>query len=230
MFTTEQIEYLFTFCKKHFVQYYDVQVELVDHLANAIEVEMKNDPSLTFEKAVEKVHAGFGVMGFAPLVSEKQKAAEKHSQRLFIKLFKQQFKWPQIFLFLLLTSIFYTLFSFKSIHPAFIFGSAVSLSYFIFFLNLFQLQSIAKKTHKKFLIINLSWAGLIFFIPLNGYNMYQFFFEGRLFNFTDEHFIAIYASIFLSLYLIASMVFRQTFIAIKNKLHEDYPEVFSLSK
>jgi len=35
--TESQIEQLFTFTQKHYVDWYDVQTELVDHLANGIE-------------------------------------------------------------------------------------------------------------------------------------------------------------------------------------------------
>ncbi|MEO7120213.1 MAG: hypothetical protein ABIY62_03915, partial [Ginsengibacter sp.] len=94
MLTSEQIEYLFTFCRKHSVYYYDVQVELVDHLANAVEEEMTNDPKISFEKALDKVHRSFGYSGFAPLVAEKQKYAAKQSRKLFWKSFRRQFGWP----------------------------------------------------------------------------------------------------------------------------------------
>ena len=40
MLTDEQIAALFAFCEKHLVRHYDLQVELVDHLANAIETKM----------------------------------------------------------------------------------------------------------------------------------------------------------------------------------------------
>ncbi len=86
MLNDKQISYLFTFCQRHFVQYYDVQVELVDHLANAVEEEIENDPKLSFEKTVNKVHRSFGVMGFAPLVAEKQKLAKKQSKKLFFEI------------------------------------------------------------------------------------------------------------------------------------------------
>jgi hypothetical protein len=43
----EQIEALFRFCEKKSVRYYDLQVELVDHLAERIEEEMKADHHCT---------------------------------------------------------------------------------------------------------------------------------------------------------------------------------------
>ena len=48
MLNKKEIESLFTFCKKHFVYYYDVQVDLVDHLANAVEAELLVDPKNYF--------------------------------------------------------------------------------------------------------------------------------------------------------------------------------------
>ena len=35
--TKEQIQQLYKFTRQHYVEYYDVQTELVDHLANDIE-------------------------------------------------------------------------------------------------------------------------------------------------------------------------------------------------
>jgi hypothetical protein len=50
------------------VPYYDLQVELADHLANAIEEQMSSNRNLSFQKALENVHQSFGISGFAPLV------------------------------------------------------------------------------------------------------------------------------------------------------------------
>jgi hypothetical protein len=230
MLTKEQIDYLFTFCRKHLVWYYDVQVELVDHLANAVEAEMKNNSPLSFEKAVEKVHEGFGIRGFAPLVAEKQKAAERHSHRLFLKLFREQFKWPKVLLFLLLGVVFYTLFSKEIFQPAIIFFAGIILAYTLFFISLFRLRFEVKKTSKKFLIVNFSWIGVIFFFPVYGINIYQIFFQGRLIQLVNEHSVFLFASIFLSIFIVAAIAFSQTFMAIGNKLHKDYPEVFSISQ
>ncbi|MFZ1455121.1 MAG: hypothetical protein WAT46_03705 [Saprospiraceae bacterium] len=43
--TMEQIETLFSFVKSKYVRYIDVQYELVDHLASAIEDEMQRIPN-----------------------------------------------------------------------------------------------------------------------------------------------------------------------------------------
>lgn len=103
MLNNEQIDQLYLFCEKKRVQYYDVQVELVDHLANAIEDKMKEDPTICFEKALDQVYTEFGIFGFAKIIQEKEVAAYKKQRTLFYKLLKERFKWPKILLFLLLT-------------------------------------------------------------------------------------------------------------------------------
>jgi hypothetical protein len=96
MLNSQQIDQLFGFCKKHYVHYYDVQVELVDHLANAVEEAMRQDESLSFEEALEKVYAGFGYAGFAHVVDAHIKSALKKNSDLRWKLFWSYFTWPKI--------------------------------------------------------------------------------------------------------------------------------------
>lgn len=74
MLTQEQIDTLFTFCNKKYVRYYDVQVELIDHLATAIEEKMKTSPGLSFEDALQATYKSFGIFGFAKVVQEKTEA------------------------------------------------------------------------------------------------------------------------------------------------------------
>jgi hypothetical protein len=48
--TAEQIDHVFTFTRQHYVEWYDLQSELVDHLANAIETQWQENPKLSFNK------------------------------------------------------------------------------------------------------------------------------------------------------------------------------------
>ena len=50
--TKAEINQLFDFTQKHYVEFYDVQVELVDHLANAIEAQWSENPEISFEEAL----------------------------------------------------------------------------------------------------------------------------------------------------------------------------------
>ncbi len=96
MLTKEQIDTLYHFCRKHYVNHYDVQVELVDHLANAIEARMAEDKQLSFELALEKVYTGFGRMGFSQLVKSRSDALSAKFRKQRFSFFLSYFTWPKI--------------------------------------------------------------------------------------------------------------------------------------
>lgn len=227
MLTNNQIEYLFAFCRQHFVQYYEVQIELVDHLANAVEIEMQNDSKLTFEKAVERVHRSFGIMGFAPLVAEKQKMAEKQSRKLILKLFKAQFKWPKVVIFFLLTGIFFTLLFTEPLVAKWILLVTVIISWISYLTHLRRLTKMIAGSGKKFLILNVSSFSSLIFVPayLVGYS--HFFEKTGLLSYTTNNMLFI--SILLSFYIVVVIAAFQALSTVRQTLINDYPEVFSLA-
>ncbi len=228
MLTKEQIQYLFAFCRQHYVQYYEVQIELVDHLANAVEIEMKHDAKISFEKAIEKIHRSFGVMGFAPLVAEKQKMAEKQSHKLFWKLFATHFKWPKILTFFLLIAIFFTLISAEPIVAKLILGCISVVCGILYILNLRKLSRMAANSGKKFLILNASSFGSFILLPAYFVCYSRFFEELGLLSYTYNNIICI--SIFFSSCIVLILTTFQTLSSIKQMLSNNYPEVFSLAK
>lgn len=229
MLTKQQIKYLFTFCESNGVKYYDVQVELVDHLVNAVEIKMHDNTQLTFEKALEEVYRCFGDEGFVPLVNEKEKMAEKQIKILFWKLFKSHFGWPKVLFFLLLLTGFLTLFSFgfffiKWFLTATIFlgfGVALYTSYFEGFMS---------GTGKKFLLINFSWITsiigafpcLLYIQGLTG--------EKSFLTHTPIQILMPGISILLSLNIILIIAACQTLYSIKRTLYKNYLDVFSTAK
>ncbi|HUH26069.1 MAG TPA: hypothetical protein VLY87_05545 [Flavobacterium sp.] len=80
--TEEQINQLFAFTQKHLVEYYDVQVELVDHLANAIEEQWNENPTISFNEALDNEYKKFGIFGFTSLVEQKQAALQSRYWKL----------------------------------------------------------------------------------------------------------------------------------------------------
>ncbi|KGO92688.1 hypothetical protein [Flavobacterium subsaxonicum] len=92
----EQIDQLYTFTRAHFVEYYDLQTELVDHLANAIEATWQLKPNVSFEDALQMEFKKFGVFGFSTVVEQRQKALGKKYYKLLWGYFKQFFKLPLI--------------------------------------------------------------------------------------------------------------------------------------
>jgi len=91
-----QIDHLYEFTKNHYVEWYDVQTELVDHLANGIENQWKIEPDFSFENALIKEFKKFGVFGFSDLIKEKTKALNKCYRKHVWIYFKEFFRLPKI--------------------------------------------------------------------------------------------------------------------------------------
>jgi hypothetical protein len=229
MLNEKQIESLFTFCKKHFVYYYDVQVELVDHLANAVEAEMLADPKNTFDKALEKVHKSFGIMGFAPLVTEKVKLAEKQGRNLFWKLFKEHLRWPKILLLFLIFSIAFTLFTIEpNLFGIFYISVMIACCLLEMYGNIKTRKEISSNG-KRFLIAEFSHNSTAFSI------LFYFFVFPNIFDkdfgyrsYSTVHILLL--SIIIGVSVITAIVNIQILSTLKNKLKQDYPEVFAAAE
>lgn len=94
--SAEQIEQLFNFTKKHLVEHYDVQVELVDHLANAIEEQWIENPNISFEDALQIEFKKFGVFGFTGLVEQKQAVLKDYYWKIMKRALIRFFSIPKI--------------------------------------------------------------------------------------------------------------------------------------
>jgi hypothetical protein len=94
--TASQIDNLFKFTRKHYVYHYDVQSELVDHLANDIESIWQETPNLSFEQARDKSFKKFGVFGFMDVIEAKQKQMNKRYWKIILRFAKEWFTIPQI--------------------------------------------------------------------------------------------------------------------------------------
>lgn len=122
----EQIDNLFELCEFHNVYYYDVQIELVDHLASAIEALWETNPELSFEEAAFQVGESFniepwvystnnsmlptisgkkfsGENGFEIIKEAKEKELRRKYDRLQWKYIGEFFKLPRIILTLAIT-------------------------------------------------------------------------------------------------------------------------------
>ncbi len=55
--TKVEIDQLYQFTKEHRIRYYDLQSEVVDHLASAIEAKWEDNPNLPFQKVLNEVYS-----------------------------------------------------------------------------------------------------------------------------------------------------------------------------
>ena len=104
-----QINYLFQFVEKKFVKWYDLQIEIVDHLASGIENEMSIAPTLSFESALQKVYNSFGIFGFANIVKERQNYLVQSAKKRWWKEIKSLFKWPGMITLILVLTVVITI-------------------------------------------------------------------------------------------------------------------------
>ncbi|WP_396217510.1 hypothetical protein [Flavobacterium sp.] len=153
--TSEQIERLYQFTRQHFVEYYDLQTELVDHLANAIEAQWQENPKLTFEEILQKEFKKFGVFGFMDVVEKRQAVLNRKYNGIIWNHFKAFFTIPKIILTTTLVGLIYFLLNislYKADVVLVAFGIIILSFYFfiIYFANKNKKANAA--TNKKWLL------------------------------------------------------------------------------
>jgi hypothetical protein len=223
MLTKEQIDQLFDFCQAQGIDYYDVQVELVDHLANAIEKELAEHPGLSFGEALGVVFASFGQRKFAPLVNEKRKAAKIHRRRLWLSIFRKQLAWPGTWVGL---GVFLFMYRLLVIHNINVFGVSLilTMSALIAALNGGKrMEELEEKTGKFFLQTNRTELYLMIFCAYAIILLFSFMirvYPGHL------SFLVIGPLIF-AFFLMCQANYR-TLKRLENQVKKDHPEIFNL--
>lgn len=170
--TKNQIQDLYKFTKQHYVEWYDLQSELVDHLANDIEKIWQTAPNLTFEEAKRKAFKKFGVFGFMDVVEEKQKSLGKQYYKMMLNEFVRFFTIPKI---VLTVSLFFSLLFFIRLinhnkYLVFILSIIVLITPFYYLIkNYIRLNKKIKEKKKVYLfeqnIANLGNIALLIQIP-----------------------------------------------------------------
>ncbi|WP_299156554.1 hypothetical protein [uncultured Tenacibaculum sp.] len=145
--TNQQIEQLYTFTRQHFVEHYDVQTELVDHLANDIEQILEDKSTLTFEQARDISFKKFGIFGFMDVVEEKQKQLNKKYYKIILSFVKDWFRLPNLIATITLFFFFYTLLT-SNLSSMYFMG--IWILYIVYLsIKLYQLKKEVKIRKKK---------------------------------------------------------------------------------
>lgn len=224
MITEAQYESLFAFCRKHYVQYYDVQVELVDHLSAAIEEKMKENPKLSFEEALDKVYAGFGVKGFADIVATREQMVSKQCRKQKWKLFFSYFTVPKIAMTLciyggmLLIGRWLTQEFQKGI-----FLSILGLAVFVFeVLYTIQMNRLFKSQKKPLIYTSERIAGVI-----HSGLFLQIFISNRIFDYAMSFISYAMISLFILVIFISILAHRDFVKELHRKALTQYPKAFA---
>lgn len=216
----KQIELLYEFTRKHYVEYYDVQTELVDHLANAIETHCKSAPNDSFEEVLQKEFRKFGVFGFMDVVEAKTKQMTRHYYKILWQKIGEFYTLPKVILTLFITALIYCLLYWVENKEIVM----ITLSAFLIvsvFLNLI-------KESKKQLPNGKKWLFQEIITKLNGTNTIILIFVQTILNIrhipNNKLFLLIYALIFS---LFAIFTYLSKIYLPKNSekyLAEVYPE------
>lgn len=163
--TPEQIEELFEYCYFRSVFHYDVQIEIVDHLATAIEKLWETNPEMPFEEAIYLVGEQFGGdLGFETIKKEKEKTLRKKYWRLLLKFVGEYYKFPKIMITLMLTLTLYTVLYFSENDQwIIVFLVVLSFASSLFYRHYYFPKFIKIRTTKdySFLLNKISLEGLL---------------------------------------------------------------------
>jgi hypothetical protein len=114
--SAEEVNYVFNYIKNIDIKFYELQVELTDHLVLIMEEIWTEDPELTFHQVMFRAEQRFGKNYFKEVEEERTKLLRKEYRRLQFKGVGNYFKFPRIISTLLLIFIVYRIsFNFEDI-------------------------------------------------------------------------------------------------------------------
>jgi hypothetical protein len=222
--TPQQIDRLYQFTRQHYVEWYDLQTELVDHLANAIEQQWQENPIISFEDALQKEFKKFGVFGFMDVIAEKQVALSKKYKKFVWNELVTFFTWPKIILTVFFTILFYYLFQYlflKSLLDAFHLLIAFVGIILAFRINLKYQKYKKEKGKVWFLEEMIKNYGIIAFFAYLPFQIGNSLFK---FDFNSDWIIGFLAVLSVVFYLYLYIIMFIIPSKAEDYLNETYPE------
>lgn len=225
--TGNQIQQLYTFTERRYVEWYDVQTELVDHLANGIESQWQTNPSISFEHALTNEFKKFGLFGFQDLVEEKGKALNKYYRKQVWFYLKEFFTLPKIILTLFLVWALFSLIHFlDDKEPLMSVLVCVIIAAHIFHLVRFKIsiRKRKKKTGRKWLfennIIQLGGLNLFLIVGISFQNSFTSF---KQWTSASEFMFSIAIILYLLIFYISIIIIPKK---LKLKMSKEHPEYY----
>jgi len=232
MLTDEQIQELYAYCKRKSINYYDIQVEIVDHMANAIEAKMEANPSLAFKQALEEVHTSFGSFGLREIVREKTNAMGKHYRKMRMRLFMSYFTPPKLMLTLLLVI---AMVSFEKLLPdeflPYVLLTGLVITFIVFVRLAWLRRCLRKRQKQQLLMTDKQYFAYSFPYFIVFSQVFPRFFRSNFFNTLNggigvevEYYA--YAS-FLILFTLGSLSLFELVKTVTEKARKQFPVAFA---
>ena len=228
--TKQQVDELFVFCKKHHVHHYDVQRELVDHLANAIEKNIEMNPEMSFEESLAGIYASFGIKGFAEIVNQRMASMEKYCRKERWRIYLSYFTWPKAAVTLCIYFLLSLAIKYLPPYERSVFYACLFLAVMAFYVfALFETYFIFKKQKKKLLITSHGELSNILPYWLGYFALEIYRYKTHIFDSTYIHigFIdGVIANVLFIMLLALALSYRQLILQLDKLIRKDYPEVF----
>lgn len=231
--TEEEIDYLFTFVEQRDVKYYDVQMELVDHFATAIEQKWEIEPLLSFEEALWKEYRQFDRNDFPQIILEKEETLRKKYRKIEHRYIIEFFTLPKIVATSLVTFLIYQIF--QLVENYFRFVSWIVLADILLvglfsFLVYPKIFSVALNENKSFLLLEHLKSRRNYFMQVgrlpSSLLMFLFFLNKDLhFTFIENPAFKIFVAFLGSMsvvYFIATGIYVPS--RVKNDFTREYPQ------
>lgn len=130
--TADQTYKLLIVCNINKVYHYDIQIELIDHMATAIEKLWETNPELSFEEALKLVEEELGgEQGFKTIKKAKEKQIKKKYSHLRWKYIGEFFQLPKIILTIAITIALFLIF--RHVENNFRVKSVIGLIFWLFY-------------------------------------------------------------------------------------------------
>ena len=225
--TENQIDELYKFTRQHYVYHYDVQGELVDHLANDIEEIWVEYPQLSFDDARDKSFKKFGIFGFMDVIDAKQKAMNKRYWKIILRFAKEWFTVPKIVITL---AVFLSFFSVLQIpFSEYIFLATLLILITLEMIIVYKVRKkhkVKEKTDEKIFLLEVmigttknSFTGFTFINLFNIVNLTRFDFSGL--NIYWIFIISVVLTLLCILFYVSNYIIPQK---AEELLQETYPE------
>jgi hypothetical protein len=222
----EQIERLYQFTRQHYVEWYDLQTELVDHLANSIETQWQQNPKLSFEDALQVEFKKFGVFGFMDVVEKRQASLNKKYNKIVWNHFKEFFTIPKIILtFALVFGLFsfFKYFYFEQLLYIIMFGLFLIVFSYLYLENK-KIKKRKKVTEKVWLLEQIIFSygafSSILIFPFHAVN----FISNKSVSVPNDYVLFTFSFIIVSVYLISFIIVKIIPSKAEEYLKATYPE------
>ena len=225
--TSKQIERLYEFTHQCQVKYFDVQTELVDHLANAIETHWQEFPNDDFETVLIQEAQKFGTFGFKEITEEKEKQLRKRYKNIIWKEIIAFFSFPKIIMTIILTMSLFILLNLSSDKRVVI--NVLFMGTYLAIISFFIQQYIRKKRQNqnekkwilKDIIFNNSWCASFLVTVLNILSLANVHHANYI---EKQHIIIIFSFVIVSIYIFCYLVLFHIPFKSEKYLTETYKE------